>query len=519
MADSYAGYMTPLASVIPARARFWAGWAMAFIGLAVATAVLIPFRSHIAVATSALVLVVPVVLGVAVGGFPVAPVGVAAGFLTFDYFFIPPYHRFQVGAGEHWVSLGVYAAVALMVSAVVAQAQRARSHAEAREGESQAFFDLSHAMAAAGDIDADLRRIVTQARPVLGVDTVEVLVADGEADDGVLVLAGDGAPLAPASRQQSLAVALGLVPEQVDGQSRSVVIRSSNGPIGALVAAGGVLTGEGERALAMFANHTALAIERSRLAEEATRTRLLEEVNRLRSALVGSVSHDLRTPLASIKASVSDLVDPTVVLGAEDRRTLLSTIDEETDRLTRFVSNLLDMTRIEAGALELHRAATPLDELVGAVSERMSRLLAPHPVRVLIDDELPLVDIDYMLIEQVLANLLENAGRHSPPGSIIAIVATQLVQHWVEMRVIDHGPGIPEAERARVFEQFYRFRGDGSRLPGVGLGLAICQGIMAAHNGRIWVEATPGGGATFVVRLPVADLHRKAHSPAIPGPA
>lgn len=511
--------MTPLADQIPARARLWAGWAVAFGGLAVATGALIPFRSHIEVATSALVLVVPVVLGVAVGGFPVAPVGVAAGFVTFDFFFVPPYHRFQVGAGEHWVSLGVYAAVALVVSAVVAEAQRARSHAEAREGENQAFFDLSHALTEEGDIDAALFDIVVKARQVLGMDAVEVLVADGEVDGGMVVRATDGRALDAVSRHRSLAVVCDGEPEQRFGDVTSIVIRSSHGPVGALVAAGGVVSSEGERTLATFANQAALAMERARLTEEATRTRLLEEVNRLRSALVGSVSHDLRTPLASIKASVSDLVDPAVTLSEDDRRTLLSTIDEETDRLTRFVSNLLDMTRIEAGALELHRAATPLDELVGTVTERMGRLLAPYRVRVLIDEDLPLVDIDYMLVEQVLANLLENAGRHSPPGGIIAIVATQLVKQWVELRVVDHGPGIPEAERLRIFEQFYRFRADASRPPGIGLGLAICHGILAAHGGRIWVEATAGGGATFVVRLPVAGVRRIDPSRAAPASA
>ncbi|MDQ1516050.1 MAG: two-component system, OmpR family, sensor histidine kinase KdpD [Actinomycetota bacterium] len=364
-----------------------AGWVVTLAGLAVATAGLLPFRSDMTVATAALVLVVPVALGVAVGGFSAVPVGVVAGFLTFDFFFIPPYSTFYVTEWEDWISLVVYAMVGCTVGGVVAQLGRAQREAEARRAEAQLLW-----------------------------------------------------------------------------------------------------------------------AERARLVEESNRLQLLEEVDRLRAALIGSVSHDLRTPLASIKASISDLADPGLRLSDEDRATLLRTTEEETDRLTRLVTNLLDMSRIQAGALVPHTSATPLDELIGAVVARLSAMLGEHRLVVQISDGLPLADVDYLLVEQVLSNLLENAARYTPTGTAVTVRAGAVDgAAEVEVAVVDHGPGVAEAERERIFDQFYRLRDEGREPPlGTGMGLAIVKGIVEAHGGRVWVEATPGGGATFAVRLPVA---------------
>jgi K+-sensing histidine kinase KdpD len=362
-----------------------AGWVVTLAGLAVATAGLLPFRSDITVATAALVLVVPVALGVAVGGFSAVPVGVAAGFLTFDFFFIPPYSTFYVTEWEDWISLVVYAMVGCTVGGVVAQLGRAQREAEARRAEAQLLW-----------------------------------------------------------------------------------------------------------------------AERARLVEESNRLQLLEEVDRLRAALIGSVSHDLRTPLASIKASISDLADPGLLLSDDDRATLLRTTEEETDRLTRLVTNLLDMSRIQAGALVPHTSATPLDELIGAVAGRLAPMLGEGRLAVEIADGLPLADVDYLLVEQVLSNLLENAARYTPPGTAVTVRATAAGGDEVEVAVVDHGPGVAEEQRERIFDQFYRLRAEGQGPVGTGMGLAIVKGIAEAHGGRIWVEATPGGGATFVLRLPVA---------------
>ncbi len=363
-----------------------AGWVVTLAGLGLAAVGLLPFRTDITVATAALVLVVPVALGVAVGGFPAVPLGVVAGFLTFDFVFIPPYYTFYVTQWEDWVSLVVYACVGCTVGVVVAQLGRAQREAEARRAEAQQ-----------------------------------------------------------------------------------------------------------------------LAAERARLMEETSRVRLLEEVDRLRAALMGSVSHDLRTPLASIKASISDLADPDLHLSDEDRAMLLRTTEEETDRLTRLVTNLLDMSRIQAGALVLHRSATPLDELVGGVAARLAGMFTDHRLVVEVAEGLPLADVDYLLIEQVVSNLLENAARYTPAGTGVTVRAAAVAGgDEVEVAVIDHGPGVAEEERERIFDEFYRLRAQSRGPVGTGMGLAIVKGIVEAHGGRIRVDSTPGGGATFVVGMPVA---------------
>jgi two-component system sensor histidine kinase KdpD len=219
---------------------------------------------------------------------------------------------------------------------------------------------------------------------------------------------------------------------------------------------------------------------------------------------MGAVSHDLRTPLASIKASVSDLADPDIHLDDEDRHVLLTTIEEETDRLTRLVSNLLDMGRIEAGALVLNRVATPIDELVDAVLARFtgpaSTTKLSGPVSVTIDEGLPFLDIDYVMVEQVLTNLLENVVRHCPPGTSIDISVVP-IGAWAEVRVADDGPGIAPVDRDRIFQLFYRAGAEGAG--GTGMGLAICQGIVQAHGGVMWAERAPAGGSVFVFRLPL----------------
>jgi two-component system sensor histidine kinase KdpD len=222
------------------------------------------------------------------------------------------------------------------------------------------------------------------------------------------------------------------------------------------------------------------------------------------------VSHDLRTPLASIKASASSLLDPEVHWSERQRHEFLVTIDEEADRLTRLVRNLLDMSRIEANALDPRLEETSLAEIAGSVVRRV-RATASQRIDVHVPEAVPPVLADPVLLEQVLGNLLDNAVRYSE-GSAIAVLAREL-EDTVELRVIDHGPGIPEPERERVFDQFYRLKGGGRRPAGTGMGLCISRGIVGALRGNLRVETTPGGGATFVLTLPKA---RRPASPAEP---
>jgi two-component system, OmpR family, sensor histidine kinase KdpD len=274
--------------------------------------------------------------------------------------------------------------------------------------------------------------------------------------------------------------------------------------------------GESERRLlATFANQAALAVEQGRQEDERARTRALEETDRLRTALLNSVSHDLRTPLASIKASASSLLDPEVHWDEHQRREFLLTIDEEADRLTRLVHNLLDMSRIEANALDPRLEETSLAEIAGSVVRRVRASANAESggqrVDVHVPETIPPVLADPVLLEQVIGNLLDNAVRYAQ-GSPIAVVAREL-KDSVELRVVDHGPGIPEPERERIFDQFYRLKGGGKRPEGTGMGLSICRGIVAALRGNLRVETTPGGGASFILTLPLASLASRPEPP------
>jgi len=250
----------------------------------------------------------------------------------------------------------------------------------------------------------------------------------------------------------------------------------------------------------LYEHLQALSEEREQLMEDATRAQVLERVDEQRSALLRSVSHDLRTPLASIRAVASDLRDG-AVYDDGTRKELLDMVCDEAERLDRIVGNLLSLSRIEAGALTPERQAFAVDELVAERLRRLAPLFKDVRVQVDIPADLPFVDGDYTQLDQVVTNLLENAARHAPPGSLVRISAANR-DEMVEIRFEDAGIGVPEWERQRIFEPFRK--GEGSRSSGVGL--AICKAIVEAHGGTIDVERTPGGGATFVVTLPVREV-------------
>ena len=250
---------------------------------------------------------------------------------------------------------------------------------------------------------------------------------------------------------------------------------------------------------ALYEQLTAIGEERERLLEESARVQLLERVDEQRGALLRSVSHDLRTPLATIRAVASDLRDGTVYDDAT-RTELLAAVCDEAERLDRLVGNLLSMSRIEAGALKPERQAVAVDELVQERLRRLTPLFRQVRVQVDIPAELPLVDGDYSQLDQVLTNLLENAARYAPPSSTVRVEASDRGT-MVEVRIADEGIGVPDHEQARIFEPFRRGEGGAS-----GVGLAICKAIVEAHGGAIDVRRTPGGGATFAFTLPVRKI-------------
>jgi two-component system sensor histidine kinase KdpD len=253
--------------------------------------------------------------------------------------------------------------------------------------------------------------------------------------------------------------------------------------------------------LATIADRLAVDLEQAALREEANRAEVLRRTDELRTALLSSVSHDLWTPLAAIKASAESLLQRDVAWSDDDCEGFVEAIVRESDRLDRLVGNLLDMARIEGGALRPRRDWYDAGELVREVVGRLGPLLHGRRVDLAIPDDLPPVLLDYLMIDQVVTNLIENAVKYTPTGTPIGLrVERADVRIWVA--VVDHGPGIPAAKRASVFDKFYRLERRG-QIQGSGLGLAVSKGLVEGHDGRIWVEETPGGGATFVFELPL----------------
>ena len=458
------------------------GYTVAVAGTALVTAPLLAFRGGVSKTTVVLAYLLVVTGAAAAGGLGPGITAAGLGFLAFDLLFLQPYHHVIVDDAQDYLSLAVYLLVAVVVSLLVAASERRRAQAERRERETRMLFDLSTSLVAHGSLEDTLRGVVGTVRSLFDLAGCAIVLTSG---DSLHLAAVDG---------------------QVPGdQDERVPMRSGEHVVGALVVvAGGPGSsefGEAERrVLAAFANQAALAVERGQQEEQRNRALALQETDRLRTALLNSVSHDLRTPLASIKASASSLVDPEVRWSDAERDEFLTTINTEVDRLTRLVHNLLDMSRIEAGALDPRLVESSLAEVVGPVVRR-ARAASRQRVDVDVPDELAPVLVDPVRLDQVLTNLLDNARGYAP-GSPVQVVARQAGDS-VELRVVDHGPGIPVPERERVFDQFYRLEG-GKRPEGTGMGLAVCRGIVQAHGGSLRVETTPGGGATFVLTLPLS---------------
>ena len=496
------------------------GYGVAVGGTTAATAVLLLFREDVSKTNVVLTFLLVVVAAAATGGLGPGLGASALGFLAFDFLFLPPYYTFVVDERQDYLSLGVYLLIALVVSLLVGAVERRRVQAERRERETRTLFELSTSLVAHGGLDDTLERVARTVRTLFGLAGCAIVLADR--DGGTRLAASDGdvpdrldERLAGATADLSVGVRGPAVGDLEQGRALTVPMRAGETVVGALVVVAGgpgsLGFGEAERrVLATFANQAVFAVEQGQRDEERRHAEALVETDRLRTALLNSVSHDLRTPLASIKASASSLLDQEVSWDAEQRREFLATIDTEADRLTRLVHNLLDMSRIEAGALDPRPVETSVADLVGPVV-RHARQRARQRVDTDVPDDLPAVLVDPVRADQLLTNLLDNARTYAPGGPV-AVVARPGTAGEVEIRVIDHGPGIPGPERERVFDQFYRLKGGGKRPGGTGMGLAICRGIARAHGGRLWVETTPGGGSTFVLTLPVARTRPAASS-------
>jgi two-component system sensor histidine kinase KdpD len=475
------------------------------VSMGVATAAMLPFRSHVSVAAAALVFVLPVVGAMVFGGAWVGLLAVLLGFVVLDVVFIPPYWRLSVGSGQNWLALIVYVAVVLLVARVVWWLQQLRADSARHAADSRRLLELSEFLVADKPVQDLLGVVASSVRSAFNLETVALLLPSGET--GYLeVVASDGPELGGESLERILpapGTPASLTGSIVAGALlRQIPLTARGRPVGLLVLRGRALDLHDRDLLATYANHAAVAIERAQLRDQALRAELLQEVDEWRAALVGTVAHDLRTPLASIKVAVSDLREPGIVLPETARRDLLETIEEQTDRLTRLVSTVLDLWRLEAGALRPKREPLAVDDLIDEAVALVERSLDASRLRRVMAPELPLLEVDPILIAQALANLLENAARHSPPDAEILVEATLRpgLADEIEIAVSDSGPGVPPDQRELIFELFHRGV-DGGRA---GLGLAIAKAFVEAHGGRVGVGATRAGGARFVLTLPAA---------------
>jgi two-component system sensor histidine kinase KdpD len=470
-------------------------------------AAMAPARSHLSIATAGLVLVVPVVAGVVTGGYVAGLISIAAGFLVYNIVFIPPYGTLAVGTAENWTALAVYVVVMLLVARVVAHLERASASSRARTASAQRLSDLSALLLSEKPIPELSQTIVDAVRDFFDYAGVALLVSvDGQLE--VAAESGDAIGNAALSRLRSRTpVPMPLSTERTGGGIQTLALATSERPVGLLAVAGAPARTETREILPALANQLALALERAQLHERVRQAELLEEADRLRHALVGAVSHDLCTPLATIKVASSTLVNPTAILTKADVAELYDLIDSQTDRLTRIVNNVLDMTRVQAGVLlpkcEVVRVVDLLSDSIAAVRPS----LGDRPVQLCVPPRLPPACVDQQLIEEVLANLLENADRHAPPGTAITVEAARYQRDSVAISVSDSGPGVKPAERQTIFDTFVRFDSGGR----AGLGLAIAKAFVEAHGGRIWVQEAAEKGARFMFTVTLAATNGAEH--------
>ncbi|MER7936961.1 ATP-binding protein, partial [Streptomyces sp. NPDC094471] len=458
------------------RGRIIAGWLFGLAGPAVMAVVL--NTVDLGLANDMLIFLTFTVAAALLGGLFPALASAAFGSLLLNYFYTPPLHRLTIADPKNIVAIVVFFGVALSVASVVDLAAR-RTHQAARlRAESEILSFL------AGNVlrgETGLEELLERVRETFGMESAALLER-----------AGDVEPWSCAGRA-------GVGPALARPEDADVDV-----PIGdhmALALTGRVLPAENRRVLAAFAAQAAVVLDRRRLQEEAERARALAEGNRIRTALLAAVSHDLRTPLAGIKAAVSSLRSDDVAWSDEDRAELLEGIEEGADRLDHLVGNLLDMSRLQTGTVTPIVRETDLDEVVP-----MALVGVPEgSVELDVPETLPMVEADAGLLERSVANLVENAVKYSPadrPGHVVSVSASAIADR-VELRIVDRGPGVPDEAKERIFEPFQRY-GDAPRGAGVGLGLAVARGFAEAMGGTLDAEDTPGGGLTMVLTLRAA---------------
>lgn len=421
-----------------------------------------------------------VVGAAAVGGARSGIVASALSFLGLNYYFTAPHHTLRVDKETDVVALLVFLATAVVVGTLLARAVAERQRAERQEEELRLVNRV-----ATGLLSTDLSARTVSGLTASLAERLQLSSCAVEVSGSPSLSGGTGRPV-------------------VGGPVLDVPIATDASMLGTIHVertVGDPVFTVGERALLQaLAGLLGLAIERRRLDEEARSARTGAEISEIRAALFSSITHDLRTPLASIKAGITSLMDETVDYAPAERWELSATVLEETERMNRLVDNLLNLARARAGDITTEKELMPIEDVLETVLARLRRTLEPFRVQTLIRDDLPGIWIDPVQMDQAITNVIENAVRYSPPGGEIRVAASRL-REGIQVSITDAGPGISEEERERVFEPFFRGVAASGR-PGSGLGLAIARAVVLAHGGRIRIERSPSGGAMVLIELP-----------------
>lgn len=506
--------------------QLWLGYAAALLLTGVMTGIVAVVRAIADVGNDSMLYLLAVLVSAVAFGAGPALLASLASFFAFNFFFIEPHHTLTVADDDQWVALALLLITAAVTGQLAAALRDRARYAERREKETIVLYDVVRLM---GELDLKeaLEAVAERIRRELSLSGVLIafgqrgsVTAEAEAGDRealdiarAAVSASDrvlGRGAAPtASARGAPGRWIRIVSPSRGGRrierTHAIPIQMAGLRVGAVILVrrpgSPEFTAADDRLLSAVTNQLGLAVERLRLRQEAAEAEALRRTDELRTALMNAVSHDLRTPLSSIVASAGSLLQEDVAWSDEQRREFARVVLEEAERLNRVVGNLLDLSRIEAGAIRPEKGWYDLASLVTEAAGRTQRITADHTVSVDVPDDLPPVEFDYVEIDQVLFNLIENACRHTPSGVDIR-VSIRLRGKEVEVEVADNGPGIPADALPRLFTPFYRGTSKDASPTGSGLGLAIAKGLVEAHGGRVWAENRPEGGARFVFTLP-----------------
>jgi len=473
-------------------------------------------RDYFAAANLTMLYLLAVVIVAVQWGRGPAILTAALSVLTFDFFLIPPRFSFAITEAQYLLTFAGLLLVGVVISNL---AGRVREQAEAvrrREAYTTALYALSNDLAAAQDVKSIADAVLRHIDATFGRAAAVLLPA------GEVLRPVSASPNFPLDENEEAVATYAFRHGELTGygtdtlpgaRGRYIPLKTAQGVVGVLgITRPGdevtALTQEQRRLIQAFASQSALAIERANLADVSRRLDLSRETERLQSALLNSISHDLRTPLASITGALSMVVDADAMLNDATRRELLEGAKEQADYLNRLVGNLLEMTRLGGGAIKLRMERADVEDLVGAVLTQMDEALNGREVKIAVEPNLPQIPMDFVLMIQALINVLDNAVRYSPPGTPIDVRAWWEAGQ-VHIQIADRGPGVPVSELGRIFDKFHRIRRPGD-AGGVGLGLTISAGIVELHGGRIWAENRGGGGLAVTVTLPLAAARRPA---------